>query len=666
MFTKNIILAASLTAILFSNSANAVIGPIKISLNPTEVSSNYFNEDDTSAPFSSEVYTQNDIKNSNATNIFDFLSQNTSLAVTPSSGNKFSQKIATRGHGLTTGSSNIIFTLNGRRLNDIDTSGTSLNTINIKDIEKIEITKGTGSVAYGDSAMAGVIHIYTKRNLDTTLSTAMGNYGLSQSSASFGVSAEKIDLNVSIDRLKHGGYSVADPQGNKDKGEQTKSNINARYTTDGGSEFQLDYELSDLKNRYPNFLTQAQFKENPSYNSSGRVYTISEKDSKTMTLNIKRQLSDTLTLSRNSSKTDKDAITTSHVWNAITTYGTPSKYSYDYKTSDYILTYEKGNIKIDSGMNSFDGSRTKLGDNTTTKVNRGFFSQLQFTNDDSIYSFGARNEKIKYKYKPTSGRELNREHVQEGYDLGFNRRLNIDTTIFANYNHAFNAPLIDRFFRYDATNGQEFNGFVQPSESKTINVGLNYLTENSKTKVTLYRSNVSDEMFLCKSNAVSTCGSLGDNLTIDKSHKQGLELQNQYVINPKLSTNVNYAYTIAKIDADVSSSNELNGKTNPMTSKHNVSASIRYTINDNANMTLTQKYRSKAFSEEDYANKFSQKQKAYNSTNFNFTYSPNDDLKFKFDVENLFENSFGTWLRDDVIYPGSFTRNMKAELSYKF
>jgi iron complex outermembrane receptor protein len=177
---------------------------------------------------------------------------------------------------------------------------------------------------------------------------------------------------------------------------------------------------------------------------------------------------------------------------------------------------------------------------------------------------------------------------------------------------------------------------------------------------------VSDEMFLCKSNAVSTCGSLGANLTIDKSHKQGLELQNQYVINPKLSTNVNYAYTIAKIDADVSSSNELNGKTNPMTSKHNVSASIRYTINDNANMTLTQKYRSKAFSEEDYANKFSQKQKAYNSTNFNFTYSPNDDLKFKFDVENLFENSFGTWLRDDVIYPGSFTRNMKAELSYKF
>ena len=36
---------------------------------------------------------------------------------------------------------------------------------------------------------------------------------------------------MSIDNLKHGGYSVADPQGNKDKGEETKSNINVRYVT---------------------------------------------------------------------------------------------------------------------------------------------------------------------------------------------------------------------------------------------------------------------------------------------------------------------------------------------------------------------------------------------------------------------------------------------------
>ena len=58
---------------------------------------------------------------------------------------------------------------------------------------------------------------------------------------------------------------------------------------------------------------------------------------------------------------------------------------------------------------------------------------------------------------------------------------------------------------------------------------------------------------------------------------------------------------------------------------------------------------------------------AYNSTNFNFSYNANDDLSFtSLDVENLFKNSYGTRLRDNVIYPGNSTRNIKAGLSYKF
>jgi len=113
MFNKKIFLAVSFSALVLSQPSNAVIGPIKITLNPTELSSNYFNEVDTFAPFSSEVYTQDDIKNSKATNIYDFLSQNTSLSLAPSSGNRFSKKISARGYGLTIGSHNLVVTLNG-------------------------------------------------------------------------------------------------------------------------------------------------------------------------------------------------------------------------------------------------------------------------------------------------------------------------------------------------------------------------------------------------------------------------------------------------------------------------------------------------------------------------------------------------------------------------
>ena len=668
MFNKKLFLAVSFSALVLSQPSNAVIGPIKITLNPTELSSNYFNEVDTFAPFSSEVYTQDDIKNSNATNIYDFLSQNTSLSLAPSSGNRFSKKISARGYGLTIGSHNLVVTLNGRRLNNIDTSGPEIAGVNINDIERVEITKGSGSVIYGDSAMAGAIHFYTKKNIQTKISTTSGNYGVSQTSASVGINDEKIDLNISLDNSKHDGFHKAATGGVKDKGKQTKSSIGGTYTTDGGTEISLDLYRTNSDIRYPNYLSDAQFEADPTGSGSGSRYTYRDAESSTTNFKVKRNWGENFEFTTNRSAIDKESRNFYSYSGA-----TVDNYKYDYKSNDYLLTYTNGDIKIDSGVNIFDGKRTVESTsvssrNTTSKENLGVFSQLQYFRNDSVFSVGARSEKVDYKYSPESGTALSGEYDLNAFDIGINTSLSPNTTIFTNYNHAFQAPLIDRFFisaTWPAT-GQVFNGFVRPSKSRTFNIGLNHLTDNSKTKLTLYRSNIKDEMFLCKSNAASDCGLYGDNLNLDKSHKQGLELQNKYVFSPKWSTGLNYAYTIAKIDSDDKGAGALNGKTNPMTSKHNISASVIYSLSNKTNMTLTQKYRSEAFAEEDYANIFTKKQPEYNSTNFNFSYNPNDDLSFSFDVENLFENSYGTRLRDDVIYPGNSTRNIKAGLTYKF
>ena len=668
MFNNKIFLAVSFSALVLSQPSNAVIGPIKITLNPTELSSNYFNEVDTFAPFSSEVYTQDDIKNSKATNIYDFLSQNTSLSLAPSSGNRFSKKISARGYGLTIGSHNLVVTLNGRRLNNIDTSGPEIAGVNINDIERVEITKGSGSVIYGDSAMAGAIHFYTKKNIQTKISTTSGNYGVSQTSASVGINDEKIDLNISLDNSKHDGFHKAATGGVKDKGKQTKSSIGGTYTTDGGTEISLDLYRTNSDIRYPNYLSDAQFETDPTGSGSGSRYTYRDAESSTTNLKVKRNWGENFEFTTNRSAIDKESRNFYSYSGA-----TVDNYKYDYKSNDYLLTYTNGDIKIDSGVNIFDGKRTVESTsvssrNTTSKENLGVFSQLQYFRNDSVFTVGARSEKVDYKYSPESGTALSGEYDLNAFDIGINTSLSPNTTIFTNYNHAFQAPLIDRFFisaTWPAT-GQVFNGFVRPSKSRTFNIGLNHLTDNSKTKLTLYRSNIKDEMFLCKSNAASDCGLYGDNLNLDKSHKQGLELQNKYVFSPKWSTGLNYAYTIAKIDSDDKGAGALNGKTNPMTSKHNISASVIYSLSNKTNMTLTQKYRSEAFAEEDYANIFTKKQPEYNSTNFNFSYNPNDDLSFSFDVENLFENSYGTRLRDDVIYPGNSTRNIKAGLTYKF
>ena len=653
MNIKQLSLAAAVSTLTFSTATNAVLGPIPIYLNPIQVSSNYFNNLDTNATFASEIYTEEDIKNSNSNNIYDFLTQNTSIAIAPSSGNRFTQKIDVRGYGLTDGYQNVVITLNGRRLNNIDTAIQDLSVININSIERIEITKGSGSVVYGDSAMAGAIHIYTKKSVDTIATVATGNYGIQQSSISAGHNQDNFELSLSIDTQKQGGFGVEDPQGNKDKGEQTNKKVGVVFYPNDTTEILFDYTSSNLDTRYPNYLTLAQFDENPGQNSSGRVYTHQETNYNIYNFKAKSQVNNHLNISLNTSREVKDSTNSYYLWSNIIVYDTPTKNDYDYRTADLLFNFKSKNLKVDSGLTTFNGER-KGSKDTTTKDNIGVFAQGTYQLNDYTYSIGVRKEAINYAYNPTSGTALSDGHNLKAYDLGFNKKLNEKTTIFSNYNVAFQAPLIDRFFDWNGT----FNGFMNPSKSKTINIGLNHLTDKSKTKVTLFRSNVTDEMYYYSDGFKNT--------NIDKSHKQGLELQHKYQFNPQLLTNINYAYTEAVIDEENEAAGAYNGKDLPMVSKHNITLSASYNVDNKSKVTLTHKYRSKAFSEEDFANDKLQKQKEFNSTNVNYLYKHNKDLDFTFDVENLFENSYGTWLRDDIIYPSSFTRNIKAGLTYRF
>jgi len=663
MFTKNLILAASLSAILFSNSANAVIGPIKVTLNPTEISSNYFNEVDTLAPFSSEVYTEKDIKASKSNSIYDFLTQNTSLTLAPSSGNKFSQSIAARGYGLTNGYQNIVVTLNGRRLNNIDMQTSNIGGININNVEKIEITKGSGSVVYGDNAMAGAIHIFTKNNTDIETSTSIGNYGLQERDISFGTQEGNFNINASIDSLDHGGYGSNDSIGNKDKGEQSNGNLGVGYTFGNGTNVQIDYSKNYVNNKYPFSVTKAEFDADPGFDYDGKARNQREASAWNKGLKITTPIGDNLEITFDTSKVKKYSQTRS---GTATGYGAWSRSDYDYSNNDLIVSFKNGNLKIDSGIKSSKAFR-KGSSNTLTKDNMGIFSQLQLTRNNTLFSIGVRKETVDHKYQPNSGTGDIKETKFNAFDIGFNSKLSETTSIFSNYNQAFQAPDVDRYFKWNASyTGLVYDGNLKAPTSKTFNIGINHLTDNSKTKATLFRANLKNEIYLCKQASASECGLYGDNTNLDKSHKYGLELQNKYNVNSKLSTNVNYAYTVAKIDSEDKGSGAFNGKTHPMTSKHNISVSAMYSLNDKANMTLTQKYRSKGFASEDFSNTFTQKQMAYNSTDFNFSYTTDKELELNFDVENLFDNSYGTVLRDDVIYPANFTRNIKLSISRKF
>ena len=103
-----IALSAILTAV-----ANDLMDPVIITATKIKTK-------DTKATYASEVYNRKEIERSGTKSLYDFLNQNTSIAIMPSAGNTFGQKIDVRGFGLTDGYKNVVITINGRRLNNVD------------------------------------------------------------------------------------------------------------------------------------------------------------------------------------------------------------------------------------------------------------------------------------------------------------------------------------------------------------------------------------------------------------------------------------------------------------------------------------------------------------------------------------------------------------------
>ncbi|WP_322515378.1 TonB-dependent receptor [Rhodopseudomonas palustris] len=113
---------------------------------------------------STTVITADDIAHSPAQTVQEIIAQTPGVQTRTLYGgvNGTGSSIDLRGFGATA-TSNTLFLVNGRRLNDLDLQGVDLSSIPLQSIERIEITRGgSGAVLYGDNAVGGVINIVTK------------------------------------------------------------------------------------------------------------------------------------------------------------------------------------------------------------------------------------------------------------------------------------------------------------------------------------------------------------------------------------------------------------------------------------------------------------------------------------------------------------------------
>lgn len=622
-----------------------------INLDEVTIKSNRFEHKDTETTYASEIHTAKQIEASGAATLYDYLAQQSSITVLPYFGNKASPSVDMRGYGSENGFQNIVITVDGQRLNNIDLSPQLIGAIPLGNIERIEISKGSGSVIHGDGAMAGAIQIYTKNKTGVTVSSSLGNFGQKNSYLNAGISEQYIDLSASLAHDSHDGFSKKDIFGDKDKSTNTTQNVKLKIKPSENLRFNAEATSARVNTFYIGTLNQAEFKNNPRQNS-GNQYTEQDYDTDQWRIGVEYDITPRLKISATHFREDKR----SEFVNFL------SESFYDYDSNDIALSYNADEFSMIGGVQTFDGDRSAAAGffspaNKTTKNNKAVFIQTEYRptwlSEALTLSAGARNEKVKYRYAPTPGIKLSDTENLNAWDIGANYRFTNTLTAFANYNQAFQAPDIDRFFTFFGT----FNTFIDPAKSKTFNIGLNHTNDRNRLKITAFHADLKDEIYF---NSLTFT-----NTNIDASHKYGLELQDHFSFTDDLSAGLIYTYTRAIVDREKDLAGAANGKDLPGVPKHAITANLNYKFLDAGNINLSHAWRKSTYAFNDFTNNATQKQSHYESTNIAVSYRYKKVQLFAA-VNNIFEHENSLQVADDAIYPVDFVRTWRVGFKADF
>ena len=443
MFTKNLIFAASLSVILFSNAANAVIGPIKISLNTEYRVSN---------PVIGSIASiikldKAAIKRTGAVTFTGLLESIPSVSFEGGQGNL--QALRIRGNE----ASHTLLLLDGQ---EVSAGGTqpNLDAIPLDQIERIEITKGPFSSLYGPGAIGGVIHVFTDKGVDSITGSKVdfsyGTHGTSKVNLNTYVKGETSYLDVSLTDFHTDGIDalgLAVNNGEKDSIDRQTLGLNFGSQVTDKTSISLNILNTNADIQY----------DDP---SEGGIYASAVKPDnnlKQIGFGVSQQINDNFKI--NVDLTDQD------------TKRRGKKYSLN--TLSVVNELDLKNSKLSLGLSNFLDKDFSA---STETEHTDWFGQWQGLVIDNELSFGARLiDHDKFSTHTT-------------YNFNWARDLSSSLRINGSYGSATNLP--DHYS--NNLNIVAGKTALKPERSKNIEVGLSGAYGWGNFGVKLYKSKVND------------------------------------------------------------------------------------------------------------------------------------------------------------------------------
>ncbi len=555
-------------------------------LEPVVVSATRSVQSEVTTPSSITIITREEIEESHAQHVVQILRGRAGLQVQELYGNGSDAAISMRGFGSTPGANTLVL-VDGRRLNNTDLGGPDLNSVALKDVERIEIIQGSAGVLFGDQAVGGVINIITRRASELTgdLTVGAGSFGRQFVRGSVANRlANGFGFRVSGETLDNDNY--------RDHNEQEYRNLSAYadYELANGTVY-AEIQRSDEELQLPDALSEAQVNSDPTQSTGV--------DSSDDTSDVRR-LGTRLVLGENlqfeGELSDRDSTTEGSF------FASPFEQNRQHQefTPRLIMTLPMaaGEALITAGI---DLTRTDyditsaFGATEAQQETQGLYAQavMPLTAADSL-TLGIRHASVENDIEDSlafpTGTDINDDVTV--WELGYSHNFDSGRRVYARVDRNFRFAKID-----ESTFTEPTVTALDTQMGTSVELGYERDALGYEYKVVLWQLDIEDEIdFDANADGPFGPGS-GANVNLDDTLRRGLILEGAYRPTREWKVSAEYAYTSAKFK-----SGSFDGNTVPMVAANTLRLALTHYWDAHWQFFGEADYTGKRYLQSDYDN----------------------------------------------------------------
>jgi len=452
--------------------ANAAEREDALKLPQTLITGNRQVEARSDSSSANSVFTREDIDRLQPTSLTDLLGRVPGVQVARSGGRGGLPGIYIRG----TKSAQSLVLVDGQRMANATSADSNLQYLNIDQIERVEVLRGSRSVIYGSDAIGGVIQIFTRRGADHApqlrVHSAVGSYGSSENSVGVSGGDAQTRYNLSGSLVETAGINRTHESFPSDNDHDAYRNKSLSLNLSHYLNEDLEVGLTAMKNVGKTELDNPFGRWDPSTMTVSGQQLYSDFDISSVGSFIDAQLSERW----------NSRLELGHSENREKTRDQLSADIYSFNTYRDSLNWQN-NLTLDDknslilGADTYqDRVRSSTAFDQDSRWNRAAFVQHRFHGDYFSTELGVRHDQ---------NQQFGSHNT---WSASLSVPLNANNDVLLSYSEGFRAPTFN-----DLYYPQFGNPNLKPEYSKSYEVQWrSQLSETSRLETSLYRTDIRD------------------------------------------------------------------------------------------------------------------------------------------------------------------------------